>query len=237
MHMASSVGPAFVTSLLTSLALPVILALCARSRHEAVDGANVYRLPRLLAGLMAFCGVAFVGISFLPGIGGPGGEGVVAAIGFFSPFWIAAFLAAIYFLRYRVVMTGDRIAIRALRDRSLPLGDIVDTGFAPRQGKDLLVYLRDGRRLRLSGLLQDVGHLKAQIDAHVHRDPDHAAASPAKRADEARDRAAGIRERRVLVIGLLVLAIGLGAVHLLAQAQSRAGSCLNDRSPASRPSR
>jgi hypothetical protein len=144
----------------------------------------------------------------------PQGSGIVTAFWLFSPFWIAAFLAAIHFFRYRVIVTRDRIAIRSIGERLVELADVVDAAIAPR-GKDLLVYLRNDRRLRFSALLQDCGHLKARIEADLRARVGCLSQSPGRLRDEARVKADGARERWVLVWGLVVLAIGVAAILLL----------------------
>ncbi len=133
----------------------------------------------------------------------------------FSPFRIAAILAAIYFFRYRVVITRDCIAVRSIGSRSIDFGDVVDVATAPRQSKELLVYLKNGKRLRFSSLLQDYGSLKAQIESNSYLRLGHSTGSPARLKDEARDKTNGVRERWVLVGGLLMLALGLDAIRLL----------------------
>jgi hypothetical protein len=213
--MTTSFGLAFLTPILMSVSLTVIVALCARSRHLALNDADVYQFPKFLGYMMALCGVLFASAAFLPGMASPRDGSVTGVFWLFSPFWIAASMAAIYFFRYRVVITRDRIAIRSIRERAIDFGEVVDVATAPRQSKELLVYLKDGQRLRFSGLLQDYGNLKAQIESNLHRRPGPSTESPARLMDEARDKAAGARERWVLVCGLLVLALCMGAIRLL----------------------
>ncbi len=213
--MTTSFGLAFLTPILTSVSLTVIVALCARSRHLALSDADVYQFPKFLGYTMALCGVLFASAAFLPGMASPRDGNVTGVFWLFSPFWIAASLAAIYFFRYRVIITRDRIAVRSTRERAIDFGEVVDVANAPRQSKELLVYLKDGQRLRFSSLLQDYGSLKAQIESNLHRRLGQSTESPARLMDEARDKAAGARERWVLVCGLLVLALCIGAIRLL----------------------
>jgi hypothetical protein len=213
--MTTSFGLAFLTPILTSVSLTVIVALCARSRHLALNDADVYQFPTFLGYMMALCGALFASAAFLPGMASPRDGSVTGVFWLLSPFWIAASLAASYFFRYRVVITRDRIAIRSIRERAIDFDEVVDLAAAPRQSKELLVYLKDGQRLRFSGLLQDYGSLKAQIESNLHRRLGQSTESPVRLMDEARDKAAGARERWVLVCGLLVLALCLGAIRLL----------------------
>jgi hypothetical protein len=213
--MTTNFGLAFLTPIVTSVSLTVIVALCARSRHLALKDSDVYQFPKFLGYMMALCGVLFASAAFLPGMASPRDGSVSGVFWLFSPFWIAASLAAIYFFRYRVVVTRDRIAIRSIGERAIDFGEVVDVATAPRRSKELLVYLKNGQRLRFSGLLQDYGSLKAQIESNLHRRLGQSTASPARLMDEASDKVAGARERWVLVCGLFVLALCIGAIHLL----------------------
>ena len=158
---------------------------------------------------MALCGVLFASAAFLPGMASPRDGSVTGVFWLFSPFWIAASMAAIYFFRYRVVITRDRIAIRSIRERAIDFGEVVDVATAPRQSKELLVYLKDGQRLRFSGLLQDYGNLKAQIESNLHQRPGPSTESPARLMDEARRQ--GCRGSRTM--GLDMRSSCAGAVH------------------------
>ena len=131
--MTTSFGLAFLTPILTSVSLTVIVALCARSRHLALSDADVYQFPKFLGYTMALCGVLFASAAFLPGMASPRDGNVTGVFWLFSPFWIAASLAAIYFFRYRVIITRDRIAIRSIRERAIDFGEVVDVANAPRQ--------------------------------------------------------------------------------------------------------
>jgi hypothetical protein len=213
--MTTSFGLAFLTPILTSISLTAIVALCARARHLALNGADVYQFPKFLGYMMALCGVLFASAAFLPGMASGRDGSVTSVFWLFSPFWIAASLAAIYFFRYRVIITGDRIAIRSIRETAIDFGEVVDVAMAPRQSKELLVYLRDGRRPRFSSLLQDYDSLKAQIESNSHRRLGQSAESPARLSDEARDKANEVRERWFLACGLFALALCIGAIHLL----------------------
>jgi hypothetical protein len=213
--MTTSFGLAFLTPIVTSVSLTVIVALCARSRHLARIDADVYQFPKFLGYAMALCGVLFASAAFLPGMASPKDGNVTGVFWLFSPFWIAASLAAIYFFRYRVIITRERISIRSMRLRGVDFSEVVDVANAPRQSKEFLVYLKDGQRLRFSGLLQDYGTLKAQIESNLHRRLGQSTESPARLMDEARNKAAGVRERWVLVCGLLLLVLCIGAINLL----------------------
>ena len=55
-QITSNFGLQFLTPIVTSIALTVIVALCARSRHLILDDADVYQFPKVLGYLMALCG-------------------------------------------------------------------------------------------------------------------------------------------------------------------------------------
>ena len=98
-----------------------------------------------------------------------------------------------------------------LRERVVPFADIIDSDvLVGRQARELVVYLRNGHRLRLSGLLQDFDELVDAIDDARVATVD----SAAKLADQQRA-AAGRRGANLITwIGLALIGTALIAVWI-----------------------
>jgi hypothetical protein len=111
---------------------------------------------------MAVIGFGFLGAPFVPGVAGPAEFPWFFA--FFAALATAAFVASIFFLRYRVVFDVESLNVRFLfNEQIIPLTDVIDTDVLDGRARELIVYLRGGHRLRLSGLLQDFDGLVAKI--------------------------------------------------------------------------
>ena len=195
---------------LAPLAVPLtasaILALAARSRHRRQGDKDIYQLPTPLAYLMAIFGVFFLAVPFIPRIGGPDPVKLYF-YAFFAAFSAGAFGCALWFVRYRVTVSATTVAVRfLLRERVIPFTDIIDSDvLVGRQARELIVYLRNGHRLRLSGLLQDFDELVDAIqDAHVSQ-----VDSAQKLADQQRvitgNRGAGW----IMAVGLVLIGLAL----------------------------
>jgi hypothetical protein len=191
------------TSVVVPLALSLVLAVSARSRHKHLSDKDIYGFPMPLACLMAIIGACFLGVPFLPGI-----EGSAAPLwfdAFFAAFSTATFGMAIFFMRYRVILGAKSLDVRFLfSERIIPFTDIFDTDVLEGQrSRELIVYSRSGRQLRLSGLLQDFDDLVARIqDAQASRID-----SPEKLADRRRVAAGSQGANRITYIGLVVIGI------------------------------
>ena len=193
------------------LTVSVILAFAARSRHSHLGDKDIYELPSPLAYLMAVIGICFLGVPFITGVGGPG-PAPLYFIAFFAAFSAAAFGSALWFIRYRVTVAASVVTIRSLlRERVVPFADIIDSDvLVGRQARELVVYLRNGHRLRLSGLLQDFDELVDAIDDARVATVD----SAAKLADQQRA-AAGRRGANLITwIGLALIGTALIAVWI-----------------------
>lgn len=128
----------------------------------------------------------------------------------FSPFWGGAFLALIYFSRYRVIVTDTTLTVGAFTLRQFSFDDVIDYDviLGRRSGTEktvLLIYLRDGTRLRLLNWFnQDFDDLIGLINSHMCIPPRGATDSPAK----LRDRAVRARNDRVKkLLGYIFIAV------------------------------
>lgn len=193
------------TSVVVPLVLSVVLAVSARSRHKHLADKDIYCLPLPLAYLMAVIGVGFLGVPFIPGV-----EGTAAPLwfdAFLAAFSTAAFGASTFFMRYRVIFGAKSLDVRfLLNERIIPLTDIIDTNVLEGRASELIVYLRDGRRLRLSGLLQDFDDLVARIQGAQASRTD----SAEKLADQRRALAGSQGAIWIMCIGLAL--VGVAAI-------------------------
>ena len=116
--------------------------------------------------------------------------------------------AAAYFLYYRLIVTADVLTVGAFFRSKIPLTDVIDTDIKEGgRSRELIIYARDGRRIRVSGLVGDFDDLEGTVRSRM--------AGPDKGQDSAeklKDR--GNRNRSdafdaLLLIGILALGIFL----------------------------
>jgi hypothetical protein len=176
------------------------------SRDQKVEGGTVFEYPPFLGYLMAACGLLLLFAVFIPGI-----EGNESKIQFFltvSPFWFGAIAFSVYVLRYRVTVSEDGVAIRAYRQTQITNAEIVDTDLLNGRSPELVVYLRNGHRIRLSGMLQEFNLLASMITGKLTRDGQVRPDSPQKLADQARIRKGNRDGLWIMLVGV-ALVIGL----------------------------
>lgn len=199
-----------LTPLFTSVSLSLVAAACAVSRHQVTDAEDTFSFSPVLGYLMLFCGVFFCVAPLLPRSAGniPKPEFFFL----FAPFWGGAFLASIFFFRYRVVIADTTLTIGAFQKRQLSAKDIIDWDLIRGQrSSELVIYLQDGGKLRLSGLLGDFDELVGMVNSHMGIPPRGRLDSPAKLRDRAR-RDRGSRVAGWLVsVGLVLIAVALYA--------------------------
>lgn len=179
-----------LAQLLTTATLGIVSALCARSHHQQTNSDDTFLFPPFLGYLMLGGGLFFILMPLLPGAAG--NESTTRFFLMFTPFWGCAFLGAIYFFRYRVVITDTTLTVGAFRPRRIACDDIIDWDVVRGQrSSELRVYLRDGRELCLSGLLGDFEQLAGTINSHMAIPPPGHTDSAAKLHDRAARRRNG----------------------------------------------
>jgi hypothetical protein len=205
---------AALTPLLTSLTLTVVAGICARSHHQSSDDADTFNFSPVLGYLMAAIGLLFCAGPLLPGASGDMSR--AAFFWYSSPFWLGAFAASVYFFRYQVVVKDQTLIAGAFRRRAIPFEDVVDWDVVRGlRSSELLVYMRSGRRLTLSGLLPDFEELVGLIDSHkaltARAQPD----SPAKLADRGKRAENNAHAGWILYVGLALVALAWFVVRRL----------------------
>jgi hypothetical protein len=155
---------------------------------------------------MTFCGLFFCAVPFLPGASGNIPRSLI--FWYFSPFWCGAFAAAVFFFRYRVTVTDETLTVGAFRRRVIVYADVIDCDVIKGlRSSELLVYLRNGQRLRFSGLLNNFDELVGMVTSHT-----------ALRPHEQRDSLAKIRDREKRARNSRqsgwIMGVGLGLIAL-----------------------
>ena len=172
-----------LTPLITSLSLAAIALICSRSRHQVLNGADVFTISPVVGYCMIGAGVFFCVAPFLPGAAGD----VPTLIFFwaFSPFWLLAFTASAWFFRYQVAVRDSTLTYGAFRRRAVPFSEVIDLDVIKgRYASELWVYLQNGTRLKFSGMLSDFDELVGTINSHMAGLPASQLDSAAKLRDQ-----------------------------------------------------
>jgi hypothetical protein len=120
---------------------------------------------------------------------------------------------SVYFFCYRVIVKDESITIGAFRKRVIPCESIIDWDVLKgNRSSELIVYLRGGERLRLSGLIGDFDELVGMINSHEAIPPRGHPDSAEKLKDwDARARANRhanwIAISGLIVVGITVIAL------------------------------
>jgi hypothetical protein len=197
----------FLPSLLTPLTLSIISLICARSHHQASEQDDTFVLPPFLGYLMLGIGLFLCAVPFvLPGAAGDMSQWRFFLI--FAPAWGGVFLAALYFFRYRVVVTDTTLTVVGVRRHVVSFEDVVDYDVIVGRGSELVVYLRDGKKLILSGLLPDFDELVGLVNSHRAIPPPGQMDTPEKIRDRFL-RARDARRANWLAIGGILICVGV----------------------------
>jgi hypothetical protein len=189
------------------LVLGVVAAVAARSHHQVTDTADTFTYPRILGYFFGIFGVSAL-LPLLFQLISWHTSASYIAIGFS----IFALVMALYVFRYRVIVTDEFLTIGAFRRRVIPCDTINDWDTVPgNRSQDLLVYLKDGERLRLSGLLGDFDELVGMINSHeaipARGHPDSAQKLKDRQArEQANRRATWIAAFGAIVVVLVIIA-------------------------------
>jgi small nuclear ribonucleoprotein (snRNP)-like protein len=194
-----------LTPLFTSLTLSVVCAVCARRHHEVSDTEDVFTIPPAVGYMMLGIGIVFCIVPFLPGTAGD-----IPATRFFwcfSPFWLSAFIAAVFFFRYRVVVRDQTLTYGGFHRRVVPFSEVIDFDvLRGLRSSELWVYLKNGKRLSFSGMLSDFDVLVQMVESHVVRlsGPEHDSA--AKSHDQERRKRGNRGASLIMITGALITA-------------------------------
>jgi hypothetical protein len=205
-----------LTPLLTSLSLTAVMFVCARRHHQSSKDEDTFTIAPTVAYLMTGAGIFFCIVPFLPGASGNIPK--VAFFFYFSPFWLGAFAASAFFLRYQVVVRDNTLAYGSFRRRVVPFSEVIDLDVLNgSKSSELWVYLRNGKTLKFSGMLSDFDELVGMVNSHMGGVPGTQKDSPAKIHDQEQRKHDNRTADRFMVIGLLIVAVfvfALWRMHL-----------------------
>jgi hypothetical protein len=190
---------------MTSLTLTVLCGICARSHHQVSDEADTFTISPVAGYMMVGCGILACLVPFLPGAAG----NISTALFFwsFSPFWLSAFIAAVFVFRYRVIVRDEALTYGAFRRRVISFSEVIDFDVLRGQkSSELWVYLKSGKRLKFSGMLSDFDQLVEMIDSHMAGLPAPQHDSAAKIHDREKRKRDNRGAGRVLIVGMLIVA-------------------------------
>jgi hypothetical protein len=192
--------------ILTSVSLTVVVAICGHTHHHHSDDADTFYFSPVLSYLMLFVGLGFCVLPLLPGASGD--TPTMTFFLAFTPFSCGAFLASLYFSRYRVLVTKETLIVGAFRRRAVSFSEVIDWDrLEGRYDDELFVYLRDNERLKFSGLLSDFDTLVEMIDCNMAVPPAGQADCALKLQDQERKARGDINAGRITWIGIAIIAV------------------------------
>jgi hypothetical protein len=204
----------YLTSAVVGVTLSVLVAVSARHGRQTSEGTEVFSFSPLLGATTVACGLFLCAVPLVPGI-----KGNTSPFKFFLelfPFWGGAFAISAYLFRYRIAVTNTTLTIGAFTRKTFQFEDVIDWDIVGGQrGSQLFVYLRSGRKLRISGLIGDFDGLTSLVNSHMATPRPGQPDSVAK----LRDRAARAQEARAvwwyLGIGVAIVVIFVWALRQL----------------------
>lgn len=217
-----------ISYLLVSITVAVLLGLCSRQQHDSRDNLEVYSYPPALLWVLAF-------LTPVPGVLGallyltwppphkPTGLGLAALIAV-SGCAVLAFLCGYWYARtYRVELTDRELTVRSwLNSRRIGLDDVTDTNVFDGRGaiggtKRLVVYLRDGQKLSIPGILTDFDDLAGALQPTIVQGLDNPNPGSVKKRMELESATLNKkRENLISYIGLGIVAVVLLLIWALA---------------------
>jgi hypothetical protein len=177
-----------------------------RSHHIASDDEDTFTIAPAVAYMMIGAGIFLFLVPFiLPGAAGDISNGMFCL--YLSPFWLGVFTASVWFLRYKVVVRDDTLRYGAFRQRVVPFSEVIDIDVLNGQkSSELWVYLKNGKKLKFSGLLSDFYELVGMIDSHMAGLPEPQRDSPAKMQDRVNRRRDNRMADWFMIVGVLIVA-------------------------------
>jgi hypothetical protein len=148
-----------LTLLMICIVISIIVAVGIRAYQASRDEADTFMVSPIYGCTMIVLGLVFYAAPYSLGIGGTSSPSLV--IWCFAPFWLGAFIAAIYFLLYQVtILDQDTFTVGAFRQRVIRRSEIIDWDFIQwTRNSELWVHLKSGTKVRLLGLLNDFDEL------------------------------------------------------------------------------
>ena len=206
--------------LMTSITVGLLLMIARRQPHESQNGVDVYRYPAALTRALAVLSpaVALMGV-FVWHYGSTKPTGTVSAVIVlvFGGITAGGLIGYWYFSSLRIEVTDRTLAVRTCwRTRIIDFKDVIDTdlidGRSARGGNlQLVVYLKDGGKLRFYDTLTDFDDLSELVSYRMAAQSNGQEATAAKLKDIADRTRNKRREAWVLWVGIAIVAMALVA--------------------------
>jgi hypothetical protein len=185
-----------LTPLVVSTSLGLMSALSARMRHRISGGVETYRYPAYMAwlGILA-CALSLWGAATCWRDGAIG-IAIAGAISF-----LLMLIFSIYGFHFRAILTESGLTIGAFHRSHVPFGDIIDAEM--REGarsRELVIFIRDGGRIRISGMLADFEDFVTKLRMHIPALKEPAVADALPRKDRIASRVYGGLALLIVVI-------------------------------------
>jgi hypothetical protein len=172
-----------LTPFMTGISVSAILLLCRRSHHKVSADGDTFTVAPVVAYFMMGVGLLICSVPFVPGVAGD-----ISSLSFFwelSPFWLLAFVASAFFFCYRVIVRDKTLIYGAFRRNVIPFSEVIDFDVIEgRRSSELWVYLKNGNRLKFSGMLGDFDELVDKVEDQMAGLPGEQRDSPAKIHDQ-----------------------------------------------------
>jgi hypothetical protein len=194
-----------LTPLFTSLTLSVVAGICARSHHLATDTEDVFAISLAVGYLMLGIGILSTAFPFIPGVAGD--DPIAGVFWMFSPFWGFAFFMAIFLFRYQVKITDTTMTVGAFRRRVIPFSQVIDYEVISARSSVLWVYLKDGTKFQLSGMLSDFDELVGMVNSHMEGLPGPKHDCAAKIHDQEKRKHDSRVTDRIVVLGYVIIGV------------------------------
>jgi len=139
------------TPMVVSLGVAALAALGSREHRRVQGDVETYKFPSVYTYLFVGAFAFFAVVACMPSLTGRDPTTIAA-------FWLfpaLAFVAGLYFFRYRLVIDRGWITVGAFSPRHIDLGQVVDAKLHTGRGAELTLVLEGGSKVRLSGLLTD----------------------------------------------------------------------------------
>jgi hypothetical protein len=193
----------FALTPFVGLVIAVLTVASSRIRHQTIGESDYYKFPVYLAYMMMGVTVFGSWAAFLPWPDNwtmPWVFGLIACVFGY---------ASAYFLHYRIIVTEDVLTVGAFFRSRIPLTDVIDTDIKEGgRSRELIIYVRDGRRIRVSGFVGDFDDLDGTIRSRM-AGPNKGPASAEKLKDRAN------RNRSDAFDALLIIGLLGGGLYLM----------------------
>src|ERR1700733_6847819 len=197
---------------MTSLTMGVICGICASSHHQESEDSDTFTISPVVGYFMVAVG-AFTCVAPWVAKGRVGDGAPFQVFWELSPIWFSIFALGLFFFRYRVVVRDQTLTYGAFRRRVLPFSQVIDFDVLKGQrSSELWLYLKNGKRLKFSGLLGDFDELVGMVNSHMEGLPPPLHDCAAKLLDRERRKRANRAANWLVCIGMGIIVLFIFAL-------------------------